>query len=404
MKIRRFSLLGALICLSCSSPADNPESPISYERTTIFETSPGEAPYGFLPQCRPSHTIQFELGLDQDFQALNDSLNIELTYAPSIGYFWALNDGNLVFLNRILRTIFILNPVAGHYYTFCPVIEPHTLPDQLWVGANDEIFVLLAKFDELRPDSLTVSGPKIPTDSTSPDDKHRIVFRLLKYRPLSEGCILDTAFDMAEFDEPPRFIRISPQNRLYIQTWRIGPIWPDPTKVFDEDGRFIKNTRAHGETSDGREFYTHSWPRDNLIASLLDWITGNRAAEIIAWPDRTTLLRIDLDRAHRNTNFKATFDGRLLMYLHNGKRLELPDGGKLVADFPIVAITDLANGDFVKIDLSECRREEYDYFSISDVSLNYLGEIYAIAIYFNDKDGQSSDEKIVLYRWRQKNP
>lgn len=403
MKTLSFILLGALICISCSSPADDPKSPNSYERTIIFETSPGETPYGFLPQCRPSHTIEFGLGLDHDFQALNDIQNNELSYAPSIGYFWALNDGNLVFLNRRLGTIIILNPVAGLYYTFSPAFESYIGLHELWVGANDEMFVCLAKVSEPKPDSLTACTPQILPDSTSPDDSHRLSFRLFKYRPLSQGCILDTNFDMAEYDRRPSYIRISPQNHLFIQGWGDTLDRFHSTGVFDENGQFIKNTLAHGETCDGREFYVYSWPRKTLAASFLDWILCNGTTEIIAWPEDKSILKVKMDHAYRNANFKATCDCRFLLYLHNERRSVVSDSSILAVDFPLVKVKDLANNRVEQIDLSECRRDGFDYFSISDVSLNYLGEIYAIAIYFNYNNGRFSDEKIVLYRWRRQN-
>ena len=402
MNVKRLCLLGALICLCISCSANKSNAPPSYERTIIFETSPGEAPYYFSPECQSSYFIDFELNGTQLPSAANKLRSRAFSYAPSIGYFWALNDGKLAFINRRLKTIFVVEPSTGRYRAYYPVIKPYTDLVNLWVGPNDEFYVLVSSA-EMRPDNTATDDSRNRPASSWDYIPYSFTYRLIKYRPLSEGYVLDKDFDMAEHDKRPRFVRISPHNNLYVQGWSDISRALQPAGVFNENGRFIKSTFAHGETCDGQEFYVHPWPRDNLAASFLDWLLCHCTTEVIAWPGDKSILRVKMDHAYRNANFKAACDGRLLLYLHNERRSPLSHGGMLAADFPLVIIKDLGSDKIENIDLSECRREEYDYFSISDVSLNYLGEIYAIAIYFNYRDGRSTDEKIVLYRWRQTN-
>ncbi len=341
-------------------------------REVIFETGPGQAPYLMPLALQGSFFIDFSLNRNTYYN--NDggySPAYSRQIGPSVGYFWALNNGNLVFINRRENLIYILDPVEGQYYKLAPISGLYTMLHYLWVGPDDEIYVALIGGSE----SAAVQGYLIPFSSRSfPYD-----YKLFRFKKIENGYVLDKDAKFPVFSHLPNRIRISPNNNLYVQKY-------PQNEIFNKNGKSIKSTSAMGQTQGWTEFIIQS---NNY--GLIE-VTDIAGGEMI--------MRDEFSRQIGNNNFKSTFDNHLILYFHSNHEFKTSDNGSVMVDVPFVMGKDLNTGTRYSIDLMECVRPDYKYFNVSDVSINYLGEIYAIVVYFNSPGRITGDEKIVLYRWR----
>jgi len=337
----------------------------------VFETGPGQAPYLMPLSLHGSFFIDFELNRNTHYSDDRSSgLANSRQSGPSVGYFWALNDGNLVFINRRENLIYILDPVEGEYYKLAPISGLFTGLHYLWVGPEDEIYVMLNYLKEPAyseyPNPFSSRGCSIK-------------FKLFRYKKIENGYILDTEANFPALPHSPTLIRVSPNNNLFFQYYR-------ENAIFNKYGRLIKNTLAQGQTQDWNEFVIKS---NNL--GLIE-VTDINSGEII--------MRDEFTRQIGNNNFKSTFDNHLILYFHSNHEFKTPNNGTVKVDIPFVMGKDLNTGTRYSIDLMDCARSDYAYFNVADVSINYLGEIYAIVVYFDKTGIITGDEKIVLYRWR----
>ncbi|MCP4582739.1 MAG: hypothetical protein GY839_14105 [candidate division Zixibacteria bacterium] len=376
MKYPRKILPAMFIIILVLSGADSVNSDTTYKkllRESIFETGPAQAPYYFTLALSSSYTIDFSLTMTQGHFSRNGSWYSKVkSKSPSIGYFWALNCGDLVFINRRDDIVYVLNPKTGRYNKLAPIYEAYYKLNYLWVGPRDEIFVELSA----RNESETKQKYPNPFSRRTATRNYKL-FRLLRNDNVYR---LDESFDSPVYNISSNRIRISPNNEIYVHQRGGSAI------VLNQNGRQLGISRAEGRAKDLSEF-TIKRGRDKLI-------------EVIDVNSGRVMLCDEFSRQIGNHNFKSTFDNNLICYFHSRYSFSTPDSGEIGADIPYVMGKDLNTHERYSVDLIECARPDYRYFNVADISINYLGEIYAIVVYFNDIGQITGDEKIVLYRWR----
>jgi len=341
-------------------------------RDVIFETKPCYEPYYFHLTLADSYFIDFSLSNDLGtYGQTRYSSDGYCSFGPSIGYFWALNSGELVFINRHNNMIFVLNPETGNYFRLAPTSGMYTKLNYLWVGPDDEIFTGLSGYLNHNVDN---NFPN-PNSYIPPT----FSYKLFRYHNIENGYVLDSKSDFPVFSTIPRLIRISPNNNLYIKLM-------GKAEIIDKNGWPVKIASAMGQTQDRTEFIIQSG--------------GSSLIEVKDISSGDVIMRDEFTRQIGHNNFKGTFDNNLILYFHSSYEFRTPDSGSVRVDIPFVMGKDLNSGARYSIDLMECARSDYKYFNVSDISLNYLGDIYAIVVYFNDIGRITLDEEIVLYRWR----
>jgi hypothetical protein len=368
-------LLLALILSGCkrnSEPSQQAQAKLqelSFSRETLIETRPWQRPYFFPLNLNRAH---YDFTNNPNGQKAMPERNIPYANelgTPSVDYFWALNSGELAFLNNHFGVIYVLDYQQGRYLTFCPKLDPNELLGYLWSGPRDEFYLGI---DD-------VSGKKTNN------------LRIIKYAREGADFTQVGPYYPMSFINYSFGIRIAPDGDIYARGWGSCRETACQYGVFNDSGRFIDCTCAEGITVGGLRFYYNDYlPFQFDKKSLITLDKDSLIAKLIFSPK------------YPQYNFKATFNNLIVTYKHRFFTQTIDRGATFYADLPAVVVLNASTGHSIEINLKDNPNGDYKYFNVSDVSINYKGEIYALFVYFDSPGQITGDELIVLYRWRMK--
>jgi hypothetical protein len=118
---------------------------------------------------------------------------------------------------------------------------------------------------------------------------------------------------------------------------------------------------------------------------------------------RTTLNKEDDNRSFtidgRATQFKCTSNGNIIFFIYEYDKIGYKNEVDIYNYKPYVQVIDIKGTNY-KIDpYFECLNSSYKYRSVGWIGSNFVGEIYAILIYYNQPGQITGDEQIILYKW-----
>ncbi len=365
-RIARFGLLSVLLLFRLGFGDD-----LGFKREIVFETKPWTSPY-YLP-----------LKLSNDYYSFTNNPIGELPYppesrisgysgiAPFVDYFWALNSGKLVFLNRSKKIVFVLDSKRKKWREYYPCKEPVDYLYNLWVGPNDEIYANIRIYEKIKKYG-------------------RVYDQLRKYNLTKSKLINQSEFAPIQTSGFMTDVTISPTGNLYISemTYMTTKKFTH-SQLYDRRGINCGETTAQDNTRDGVMFnFQKTVPSEKNAFTLLSF-------------DKDGLLTKRINEAdNKRYHFKATFDNLIIIYGHRNKTLSPTGMPAAYINLPFLLIFDQVAEKITEIDISQDIDTSYVYFSVSDISINYIGEIYAIFVYFNTPGRITGKEKIVLYRWK----
>lgn len=357
-----------LLCLIISGTGfgDN----LKFKRETLIETGPWTAPF-YLPLKLGDYYYCFnnpigELPFPQNM--------INLSYqglAPSVDYFWALNSGNLVFFNRTKKIVFVLDIQKKKWKEYYPCNDMVKNLYNLWVGPNDEIYMNIGVSDkninngsvhnEIRKYSLSKS--RFAANS--------------EFMPIQIACY---APDMT----------VSPTDNLFISEMTYMTTRPNTgCELYNGKGAKLGRTAAQGNTVDGKMFnFRKTNPGESDILSILNFDQKGLFSKRVG------------EATYGRLHFKATIDSMIIIYGHRDREISPINMTVANVNSPFLLVFDPTSETITEIDLYQDLDTSYIYYSVSDISINYKGEIYAIFVYFNTPGKIIGNEKIVLYRWK----
>jgi hypothetical protein len=372
MKIKGiiFLLLIGIICLDCrSKSAIDKNRVLVFERETLVQTKPCRSPY-FFPIYPRTGKYQFDrfTSIKSEIE-LRGFSNREDKVSLTVDLYWALNSGNLLFLNSLENELFLLDIESGQYTTFYPPVDTPATIDFIWTDPHDDLYLGIRKTIKGNPNDIQIAKYRIAGDDL-----------------VNSGPYYPMAFQKYSFN-----LRIAPDGNIYALGWGSCRESAWGCGLFNDSGRFIDCTCAEGKTSGGQLFYY----REDLPFFM----------EGISLPsfDKDKLLKQKIQRFDFPFyNFKSTFDDIVVTYRHIMYLVRADSLDSAYVDKPAVIVLDAATGHSIELDLYSDLNTKYKYFSVSDISINYKSEIYALFVYFDTPRQITGDELIVLYRWRLK--
>jgi hypothetical protein len=366
VKVVLWGLLASLLCFKIGFGKD-----LKYIRETVIETKPWTSPY------------YFPLKLNDYFYAFTNNPIGESPYphesngiphrrvAPSVDYFWALNTGKLVFLNRSKKIVFVLDPKSEKWKEYYPCESTDNYISNLWVGPRDEIYMNVNLKD-------------------TNNDRFHFYIELRNYSFKKSGWDNKATFSPIRLPEYPPDIIISPTGNLFISEMNYLAMGQcSKSDIYNQYGSKIGQTSAQDNTRDGIMFnFQKTIPSEKNAFSLMNFDKNGLLAERIR------------EATGGRYHFKATFDNLIIVYGHRNKSLTPIGMPAMSIDLPFIIVFDPVSEEIMEVDLLKDIYTAYTYFSVSDISINYIGEIFAIFVYFNDPGVITGNEKIVLYRWK----
>ena len=342
---------------------------------TLFETKPGESPY-YLPLGTAFMGVaDFTPAHGGPESPIDCTKYFGTYYRPaSLGYFWALNNDEMVFINRQENNIYIINMLTGDRDIFKPKVGEYNRVSMIWVGPQDEIYAILS--------------PSSGSDRIYYDFYHS-KYRLFRFERYNGKYSYDDKSVFPENVGYPRQIRVSPLDNLYIQGWRGSPKFRGKNLVFNKYGQEISGSDADGENLIGQEF---------IVEGSSD--RNGRVVRARGLKSKSFFMIQQVEHFPYIDNFKYTFNDNLILYNHHQTEIRLPNDKIMQVDMPSIIGVDVSSGYHYTIETYTLAREDYRYYSISDVSINYDGEIYVLAVYFDEPGFITGDELIVMYRFK----
>jgi len=207
--------------------------------------------------------------------------------------------------------------------------------------------------------------------------------KIIRFKKDNGGYIHDRNIEVSGIKGPNISLNISPDSCIYVNTSRYeNDERLNYQKVLSYNGEYIKDTDAVTQNNEGVEIFEIF---DDDIENFL-FVTTNDE-KIIAY------IPFNPEFNFERGKVKCTFDSRII--------ISSPMFKNSLMRRPVMVIYDTKNDDYNIIDTKlECPRDDYEYFNVSSVNFNYIGEIYAFVVYYNRLFDLTGDEKIVLYRWR----
>lgn len=348
---------------------------LEYSRQTLFETKPWVAPY-YLPLQYGQDDYHFshkKNGRIISHENKKDTTSTPL--APRVDYFWALNSGELVFIDKnegLMKSgsiaVFEYQDKQWKDYLICG--NYHDYFSNIWANPNDEIYF----------NYYSLKEPANPDGSR---------FHLKKYDLSGSRWIDAPRYKQINLEGPSTIIRIAPIGNIYLRTGNIhSSTLSFISSVFDSCGNYIDTTASESITI------------DSIPVSFSTLKKGDSDIHTVYDLDRNGLLHQKLGSlTDDNYEFKATFDSLIIIHTHWIKDQKTENGFYFATDLPLVMVLDPSRGLSKEISLTEKANYKYKYYNVSDIDVNYKGDIYAMFVYFNDPYQITGDELIVLYRW-----
>ncbi len=348
---------------------------LEYKRETLFETKPWAAPY-YLPLQYGQNNYHFEHKQTGRLTVRESKQDTAFSpMAPTVDYFWALNSGNLVFIDKnqgIMKSgkISVLDYRNQRWMDHLICEDYHDYFCNIWTGPNDEVY-------------FNYYSLKKPANS----DGSR--FRLKKYFLEKSGWDHEPDYSPIVLVGPSALLDIAPSGKIFIHDDdAISDTGKASGRIFSPAGKFETTTAADVETMYGFFFnFNRGESSDNAIKSIIEI-------------DRSGLLQEKFGGlARKDFNFKATFDSLIIIYSNHSIDRHSEDGKFFLINLPSIVVFNPRGGQALEIDLADSINSNYDYYNVSDIAVNFKGEIYALFVYFDNPYRITGDEMIVLYRW-----
>lgn len=294
----------------------------------------------------------------------------DVTYGLIIsGVSFCLNNiGKLITADHGAKEIIEHDFDTNRQIKFSPVSDYFNMMQIIRTGPNDEIYVELAASDT--------------------DGKNKS-YKLVRYSRTDSSYVLDKSFLLQEQKKPFADLRICPDYYIYYKN--IGKSYPE--SVFTSlapNSPKPTTTGASCRNSNGNE----------LCLETSKTESGNSSLKILDARTKSVLAQFSNNKILIYPFLKATLDNKVIVIAPNTERIELPNNKSLVNRIPTFLVFDLETGNVQEIATSDLARDDYKYYSFSQISCNFLGDLLAVAVYFNNPGEITGDEKIVFYRWR----
>lgn len=364
----------ATLLISCPAPLKEPAR-AGYKREIAFKTKPASKPYYLPLGLFDNSGIGFKLITDKDSIISHHRTYHELIMAmPSFGYFWALNDNRLAFINKSEGEIYILDLDSQKYSHFKPEVGEYKQLLFFWTGPEDDLYVL-----------LRLNNRKPPYRDLGPYDN----IRLFRFANDDGKYTYDDKSVFPVYNSYPSKIRISPLNNLYIRGWKRNSYSPNDFTKFNKYGQELENTDAVGETLDSVEFKLNCGcgPYNCRVSAK------NMAN------DNYLYLELIPEEMYQS-NFKYTLDNSLVITCQYRDSTNIDPDTIMFTNAAIIIGKNFKTKRQFILGLDSLDIEGYNYYSVSDISINYANEIYVSVVYFNDPGVITGDELIVMYRFR----
>lgn len=378
LKAIKIGVVGIAILLISAASAQTNHGSLEYKRETLFETKPWTAPY-YLPLQYGQNSYHFqhkqtgriairESGKDTAFSPM----------APIVDYFWVLNSGKLVFIDMnqgIMKpgSISVLDYQNGGWTDYLICEDYHDYFCNIWTGPDDELY-------------FNYYSLKKPASSESSR------FHLMKYSLEKSGWYNEPDYSPIMLAGPSALLHIAPSGKIFIHAdYAASDTGEVSGRIFGPTGKFETTTAADGETMYGLFFnFNRGESSDKGIKSIIKI-------------DRSGLLQERFGGlAKSDFDFKATLDSLIIIYSRRSVDKYSEDGKYFPIDLPSVVVFNPIGGQALEVNLADSINLNYKYYHVSDVAVNFKGEIYALFVYFDNPYRITGDEMIVLYRWVRK--
>lgn len=375
LKVKIIEIGGAFLLLTTIAIAQTNQGGLEYKRETLFETKPWVSPF-FFPLHYGQNSYHFEhkqTGRLKIRASKQDTAFVPM--APMVDYFWALNSGKLVFIDKnqgVMKsgTISVLDYENGGWKDYLICKDYHDYFSNIWTGTNDEIY-------------FNYYPMKEPVNS----DGSR--FHLKKYDLRQSRWIIEPEYSPIPLAGPSALAGISPSGKIYLYNNDLGSYASNGQGgIYNKSGKFISTATADGETIYGLPFNFSAGKHDDTgVKSIIEM-------------DRTGLLHEKFGGLPKTDfRFKATFDSLIITYKNRTIDTYSEDNRYLPINLPSVVVFNPIGGQALEINLADSIDSNYKYYSVSDIGVNHKGEIYALFVYFDNPYRITGNEQIVLYRW-----
>jgi len=327
-------------------------SETKYVCEAVFETAPGEDPYN----------IKICMNQPSPFSAKPENPIQDYSILCPI-YFD--NKGRLIRANKDI-TVYDVN--ADNNTIILPPMDEFNFRRIIRIGPEDDIFVELGK---------------------SGNTPYQNNYKLVKYSNSNNEYIIDSSFSTDIFTYPFRNLFISPDGYLFSLSRNSNEENRYQTNIINPYGQVEKQANAICRTKNGTEFYIETETLNTGIRKVK--IIDENSNKIIFEYEGASISGYSFNKATRNNEI-----------IFNGAFFEKIDLNGDLSKFnkkPLFIVCDLNSNMQNEISMSDYLCDGYHYFTIVKTDCNYLGELFALAVYFNSPGEITGDEKIVLYKW-----
>jgi|GEM_PF-3323071 hypothetical protein len=376
IKAIKIGVVGISFLLISVASAQTKHGVLEYKREILFETRPWTAPY-YLPLHYGQNSYHFEHKQEGRLKARELKQDTAFApMAPMVDYFWALNSGELVFIYKnqgLMKSgaISVLDYQNGKWMDYLICEDYHDYFSNIWPGPSDELYFNYYSLKE----------------PTSPDGSR---FHLKKYDLERSRWINEPEYLSIDLMGPSASLQIAPNGKIYLSNNEPeSESGQSRALVYNKNGQFESATAADGEVSNGLLFsFKITEPESTNVRSVFKIDRSGLLQERFGG-----LARTDFD-------FKATFDSLIIIYCHRTIDRYSEDGKYFPINLPSLVVLNPIGGLAVEIKLADSLDSDFNYYNVSDIAVNYKGEIFALFVYFDNPYRITGDESIVLYRWK----
>ncbi len=275
------------------------------------------------------------------------------------------NEDRLYFLNVSTQTIIVCELKSDNIDELPISVADYPLLKNYWLGPNDELYLWVAKRDKIA--------------------SRTFLNKLVRFINGNTGYSLDSQFDTFEYHNPPGLINISPRGDIYIERWTSPGAASSQYGKFHNDGAYLGASDVVCKTIDGTEI--------SLVRRTLG--PGKSSSSLLNYTNNVTLYEVQFNIR----TIRCTTNGSIIMRNWDYDKIPLADKNILQIDKPYVVVFDQQGNETTIDPYEECANSDYSYHSVSCITSNYNGDIYATVVYFNIPGQITGDETIILYRW-----
>jgi len=353
-------------------------SETKYVREVVFETEPNKEPY------------YLSINIGEMWPTGNDNMETDI---PFSNRFTVDDKGNIYILKWDERKIIKLD-INGNIVSEIVFKAEDKLE---WKLINGKKVFWAGVVAECRNDIFI--GP----DSSlylSLEIRDHYLIDIIKFIN-NEKCYIDKGYNITFVkSEMLRYsgckLNISPDNKMFVPVK--GKSSTAEFDIYNQEGLLVKRTNYYTSTVDNKPVYLRF--KKNRYEPDSTYFYEDRDSIV---------LNLDVSRSHYKGSLFCTNDNRIIIISDNDHhaRYEKMKIDKNIYRRPVklmqpkIQIVDINSGNINVLETKlECALEQYSEYSISDISINYMGDIYALVLYCNfPKEDSMAVEKIVLYKW-----